>query len=187
MTIISERRKIRNYIEFHRLPFTQNDVIKTTGCNKRTVQNNIRVFELNGIIKTIAKQEKHKIYVKIRKKKDPPSWDFSPNRAKLIKIVEIIKQHGLVNSSIIAESMEMSHEMICRYLNVLIVLRTIKRTRYGYIVLNTNIPTHIKKYSYYLNLLHLINARKRMGEELIKALKKYNYRKISKQRKMFLK
>ena len=116
--MISERRKIRNFIEFHRLPFTQDDVIEETVCNKRTVQNNIRFFELNGIIKTITKQRNSKIYVKIRKKEELPMWDFSLDRTKLVKIIEIIKQHRLVNSSKIAEKTEMSHEMIYRYLNV---------------------------------------------------------------------
>lgn len=71
-TAVPEKRKIRNFIQYHGKPFTVEDVVSETGCHPKTVRNNIRDFAKEALIKVITHEGRQKIYIKVsdRKRKE---------------------------------------------------------------------------------------------------------------------
>ncbi len=148
MDRVTEAQKIRNFIQYHRKPFTQENVATDTGCNKHTITRVIRELELSGSIKSNIKTGNCKVYTRCTKNKLKRSgasispetalrlvdmlhndWNFIPSK----ETARIIRNHlqcqvcGYDTVNNMAALMNMSPETVQRYVNVLECLGAVRR------------------------------------------------------------
>lgn len=179
---VSEKKKILNFIEIEDKPFTYKDVIEHTGVNFKTVQNVLSELIRDSIIRRKAKDGKRIIYIKSRKYQPYIEWDFQPDLLKLRQIYDLLLKNIHLSITEIAPDINLSLEMTYRYLNILIILRAVKRIKHQYYPIAAKLPDHLNKYSYYLERIHKMKYYQATGKRLIKVIRRIEQKKLQEQR-----
>jgi len=89
---VSQKRKIENFVECRKRPFTTATVGKETGVPNSTILREIKKLQKQGKVKQIGKENGFRVFVIVKNKtKQMKGWDFRINNITLKKIYDSLE------------------------------------------------------------------------------------------------